>query len=667
LRILSVDDKPENRYLLEVQLSALGWEVVSVSNGVEALEQLERGSFDAIVSDILMPDMDGFQLCREIMGRPQLRRIPFVFYTATYTDPKDEQLGFSMGASRFVAKPAEPDDLANIVREAVEEARSSSGAPPSALTGTAPGDDVLLKTYNERLVQKLDRKVAQLELATRDLREVFENTFDAIFVIELRDGGFVLESINRQAERVTGFTCARASGLPPEEVFGPALGARLGEELRRCRDAGAPVRHEMVLGPRPHERSYDLLLSPLKDARGQVVRITVFGRDVTEGKRAQAGLLQAQKMESVGRLAGGIAHDFNNILTAILGYADLTLSRLAADDPVRPHVEQIQSAGRRASSLTRQLLVFSRHRPVEHRVLDLNAFLSDMRGMLGRLLGEDIRLAVQLGQPLGPVKADPGQLEQVILNLCVNARDAMPRGGGLVLGTRLVEPSSSDGHGLAGRHVELAVTDTGCGMSADVLSHIFEPFFTTKEVGKGTGLGLSTVFGIVQGLGGRVTVSSEVGRGSTFRVQLPVAEGPVEAPAPEPPPPARATGTVLVVEDDEQVLRLTVTVLQAGGYAVLSASRAQQALLAHEHHAGKIDLLLTDVVIPDMSGRDLATRLAALRPGLRVLFASGYTSGVLLHDEATGSGAAFLQKPFTPAALLRKVREVIDAPDAQRP
>ncbi len=385
-------------------------------------------------------------------------------------------------------------------------------------------------------------------------------------------------------------------------------------------------------------------------------------------RRSEEQLRQAQKMEAVGRLAGGIAHDFNNILTAIAGYSELLLGRIGEAGQLRKDVEGIRKAAERAAALTRQLLAFSRRQVLQPKVLDLNAVVAGMAPMLRRLIGENIELITVTAERPGLVKADPGLLEQVILNLAVNARDAMPQGGTLRIETAHADPADADapraGADCAGPCVVLAVSDTGCGMDAEVRSHLFEPFFTTKEVGQGTGLGLSTVYGIVEQSGGRIRVTSEVGRGSTFRIYFPGVAEPDAAPAPAEAPagPAAGAETVLLVEDDEIVRALAREALERAGYTVLEARDGREALAIAERHRGPIHLLLTDVVMPGMSGPEVAGRLTAARAGLKVLFMSGYTDNAIGQRGVLDPGTALLPKPFTPAQLTRKLREVLDAP-----
>jgi signal transduction histidine kinase len=389
-------------------------------------------------------------------------------------------------------------------------------------------------------------------------------------------------------------------------------------------------------------------------------------RAYDELAQTQGQLEQAQKMDAIGRLAGGVAHDFNNLLTVILGRTDILMHPLKPEDPLRRGIELIQRTARRAADLTRQLLAFSRKQVLEAVVLDLNAVTTDMKDLLGRLIGEDIALVTTPSPDLGRVKADRGQIEQVIMNLAVNARDAMPQGGHLILETENVDLDAEYVRrhvgARPGPHVMLAVSDSGVGIPREIQPHIFEPFFTTKEQGKGTGLGLATVYGIVKQSGGYLEVDSEPGRGTTFRIYLPRVDA--TAPAAERSTrPAAADGgteTILLVEDEEGVRELARDILRASGYTVIEARNGAEALLLCERHQGPLDLLLTDVVMPRMSGRELAERLAPLRPDLSVLYMSGYTDDAVIRHGVLGAGTAFLQKPFTPSALISRVRETLD-------
>jgi signal transduction histidine kinase/CheY-like chemotaxis protein len=389
-------------------------------------------------------------------------------------------------------------------------------------------------------------------------------------------------------------------------------------------------------------------------------------RAYDELAETQGQLEQAQKMDAIGRLAGGVAHDFNNLLTVILGRTDILLHPLKPEDPMRRGIELIQRTAVRAADLTRQLLAFSRKQVLEPVVLDLSAVATDMKDMLGRLIGEDIALLTTPTPGLGRVKADRGQIEQVVMNLAVNARDAMPQGGRLILETANVELDDEYVRrhvgARPGPHVMLAVSDTGTGIPREIQAQIFEPFFTTKEQGKGTGLGLATVYGIVKQSGGYIEVDSEPGQGTVFRIYLPRLDAAAVTVDRSVRPAAAAGGTetILLVEDEEGVRELARDILRASGYTVLEARNGAEALLLCERHQGPLDMLLTDVVMPRMSGRELAERLAPLRPELSVLYMSGYTDDAVIRHGVLAAGTAFLQKPFTPAALVQRVRETLD-------
>jgi PAS domain S-box len=404
---------------------------------------------------------------------------------------------------------------------------------------------------------------------------------------------------------------------------------------------------------------------PFRNERGDTLGFEMIAEDVTERRTLEEQLRQSQKMEAGGRLAGGIAHDFNNLLTVIKGYSELMLGELDGSHPLRSEVDEIKKAADRAASLTRQLLAFSRQQVLAPKVIDLNSVVHNMDKLLRRLLGEDVDLFTVLDGSLGRVKADPGQLEQVVMNLAVNARDAMPQGGKLTIETANIDLDARYARDHVsvkpGSYVMIAVSDSGTGMTEKIKSRIFEPFFTTKDVGKGTGLGLSTVYGIVKQSGGYVWVYSELGIGSTFKVYLPRVDAPAEI-APLNPPMLNYKGseTVLLVEDEDGVRALVRQVLHKNGYNVIETRHGGEALLACERHPGKIDLLLTDVVLEQMSGRELAERLLQIRPEMKVLYVSGYADDAIIHHGVLTPGAAFLQKPFTTEALARKLRCVLD-------
>jgi len=402
-------------------------------------------------------------------------------------------------------------------------------------------------------------------------------------------------------------------------------------------------------------------------ATGTPLAYATVGRAIGERQRLQAELRQAQKMEAVGQLAGGVAHDFNNLLSIILSYSVLVAQTMAPDDPARADVDEIRLAGERGAALTRQLLAFSRQQVLQPQILNLNEIVGGMEKLLRRLIGEDVELLVHMTPGLDDVRVDPGQIEQVIMNLAVNARDAMPGGGRLTIETANIELDASyaaRNEGLEpGPYVMLAVTDTGHGMAAATMGRIFEPFFTTKGIGKGTGLGLSTVFGIVQQSGGAIHAYSEPGSGTAMKVYLPRVDragSPIRPTASPDASRRRGTETILLVEDEPQVRAVAMTILRRQGYHVLEAENGAGALVLCEEHPAAIHLLLTDVIMQRMSGPVLAEQLGRIRPGMKVLFMSGYTDRAIIDHALIDANAAFIQKPFTPDQLAQRVRDVLD-------
>ncbi|MFN2290143.1 MAG: response regulator [Anaerolineae bacterium] len=1019
-RLLIVDDQEQNLYMLQVLLQGHGYEVQSARNGIEALDIARREAPDLVITDILMPGMDGFSLCRAWMADEKLRHIPLVFYTATYTDPQDEAFALSLGAARFVVKPTEPDAFVEILRQALEDhtrQRLASHDSPSQAAET------YYEQYAQTLIRKLEDKMVQLEAANQalerdiaerlrtaealarqasqltllnetgrrvaavlDLDQVLQEAarlvqesfcyhhvglftreaeaerlamkarageFASVFPpdhkvtlgqgivgwvglhgetllandvaaepryvnlypdrlptrselsVPIRIGDEILGVLDLQSpqpnafdpgdvttvetlagqiavaitnarlysqaaqrnrelsllNRVIAATAAAASqGIEPvlravcrelalafevpeataalfnkenseavvvAEYLAPGRPSALGESIAVVGNSAAQhlvanrmplviedaqndprqaVRHERmrrrgtvsllllplliegeVVGnlqvhavePRPFsaeevdlarrvaeqasgalararlEETQQLLsaaveqaaetviitdtqdtilyvnpaferisgysrdealgqtphlldsgkqdtafyrdlwetigagrvwqgrfvnrkkdgslyteeatITPVRNRAGEIVNYVTVKRDVTRELQLEEQFHQAQKMEAVGRLAGGIAHDFNNLLTVIHLSTQLLERKLHSKDPLRPHVQLIREAGERAGSLTKQLLTFSRRGIIEPQVISLNRVVEELNRMLRRLIGEDIRLTVRPAKDLWPIQIDPGQVEQVVVNLVVNARDAMPTGGKLTIemaNTVLDEVYVASHLDVEpGEYVLLAVSDTGVGMSEEVKACLFEPFFTTKEKGRNTGLGLATVFGIVKQNGGHIWVYSEVGQGTTFKIYFPRATDGLPTPARplQRPVATRGTETLLLVEDDSLVRVMTRDILLGLGYQVLTAGDGVEAIQVAEAYQGPIHLLLTDVVMPRLSGKELADRLRSNRPELRVLYTSGYTDNAIVHHGVLAEGTHFLSKPFELESLARKVRDVLDA------
>ncbi len=474
---------------------------------------------------------------------------------------------------------------------------------------------------------------------------------------------------NEGAEHTFGYAAAEVLGHPHDMLLPERFRAAHRQSMQRLGwlpRLARPMARSEIVGRRKNGQEFPAEACFSCWEKGGETTYTAIIRDVTERKSLEAQLLQAQKMEAVGRLAGGVAHDFNNVLTVILGEADLALNELPSGHPVRSSLEEIRGGARRAAGLTRQLLVFSRKQIVEPTVFNPNDLVADMEKMLRRLVGEDIDFEVRQTCDIGLVRADRGQLEQVIMNLVVNARDAMPDGGRLVLETATATLDEAYGRSHtdvpSGQYLMVAVSDTGVGMSDEVKSHLFEPFFTTKQNGSGTGLGLATSYGIVKQAGGHIGVYSEWGVGTTIKVYLPPASGPLSAEPPENSALLRGTETVLLVEDEPQVRQTASRMLRAQGYTVVEAANGADARRLLEAESRPIQLLITDVVLPGISGRVLAEQVREARPQIRILFTSGYTDDVVLRQKLLERGAILLHKPFTVEALASKVRAVLDEP-----
>jgi two-component system cell cycle sensor histidine kinase/response regulator CckA len=683
-RVLVVDDKEENSYYLTALLRGRGCTVEVARHGAEALVLARRAPPELVISDLLMPVMDGYTLLRHWKADARLKAVPFIVYTATYTEPEDEQLALDLGADAFILKPAEPDVF--LARLHAVQANVAAGVPtaPKRPDGDEQG---LLRDYSHTLIRKLEEKTLELEntnsslerdIAARKLvevalreseerfRQLAENIEDVFWLSDPDKKRFFY--ISPTYETVWGRTCASLYNDPGEwlAAIHPEDRERLEKSLPQQLTGGWDQGYRIVR-PDGSLRWVRARAFPVRDAAGHVYRVAGVSRDITEQRRLEEQFRQARKMEAVGRLAGGIAHDFNNLLSVILSYTSIVLDELKPGDPLRADIEEVHHAGHRATDLTRQLLAFSRQQVLQPRVLELGQIVLGMEKMLRRLLGEDVELSLLSSPTRGKVHADPSQIEQIVMNLAVNARDAMPRGGKLAIETTNVEldAGGAEGHRgvVPGPYVMLAVTDSGTGMDAATRERLFEPFFTTKEPGKGTGLGLSTVYGIVTQSHGHIWVYSEVGQGTTFKVYLPRTDRDLEKPSPAPAQPLTLNGveTILLVEDDEQVRVMTRTILRRHGYNVLDAQNGGEAFLISEKFAAKVHLLLTDVIMPRMSGRELAERLMQTRPQMRILYASGYTEDAVVHHGVLHAGVAFLQKPITPDTLLRKVREVLDA------
>jgi len=773
--VLVVNDDSDQLKLTQFILEREGYKVLTAEHGAEGLKVASKTSPDLVVSDVLMPVMDGIEMCRRIREVPDLQRIPVLLLSALRVDSESAVEGFRAGADDYLEIPYEPsrfiakierlfkrkrDEDARIqlikMQNALRESRSELAYIKFALDESA----IVSITDSEGQITYLNNKFCEIskytyeELIGQKYFTISQNSHSPEFFAEIMQtigSGNIWKGEIKSRSGSGGYYWTETTIVPALGDDGkPQKYIFISHDITESKEAGELLQHsetyyralienasdlisiidadgkmsyqspsvkrllgyehEEIIGsfcsdfvhPDDSEKAKNAIEKITQNPR-QTVEIEVrflhkdgFWRnfactltnlvdnpairgivsnafDVTERERAaqalresEEQLRQAQKLESVGRLAGGIAHDFNNMLTAINGYSDLMLAKLSMDDPLRRNVEEIKKASMRSAELTRQLLAFSRRQIMQPIVVDINKIISEMTVMMRRLIGEDIQLVTSLSPDIGLIEADPGQLNQVVLNLVVNARDAMLHGGTIMIETERV---FLDGHYASqhisvkpGNYVMLAVSDTGCGMDEETKNQIFEPFFTTKETEKGTGLGLSTVYGIIKQSGGNIWVYSEVGKGTTFKIYLPVIAE--TARASENPSAESDVGTgsetILLVEDEQVVRNLSREVLELCGYKVIEAENGVEALSICEKYEGKIDLLMTDVVMPKMGGRELAQILTNTYPRMKVLFTSGYTDDAIVRHGILDNGANFIQKPFTFETLARKVREVFD-------
>jgi two-component system, cell cycle sensor histidine kinase and response regulator CckA len=634
-QIMVVEDESIVAEDMKAMLEGFGYSVPAVAfSGEDAVKKALDTHPDLVLIDIVLKgQMSGVEAVERIRSR---RNIPVVYVTA-YADEKTVRRAKITEPFGYILKPFDARELQTAIEIAL---------------------------YKHRMEKKLQESEQRLSITLRSIG-------DAVMAMDTQG---CITFMNPRAEALTGWRQAEGLGrhvtevlrvrhetmpAPPENPFVQALHGGVTVDL---------ADHDLLLVAKDGtERPIDDSVAPLKDDRGNVIGAVLVLRDITERRQLQEQLVQAQKMEAIGRLAGGLAHDFNNLLTVISVYTDLLLSRRNRHDQLERYAGEIKKAVDNATTLTSQLLMLSRRQMLQPRVLDLNAALARMEDTLQKMVGQAIELVIVPGPALGSVRIDAAQLDQVVINLVMNACDAMPQGGMLTIETTNIELDEQQARRYAGftagSYVQLAVRDTGSGMDATTRSRLFEPFFTTKSRGRGTGLGLSIVYGLISQSGGHIEVDSAPGRGTVFKIYLPQVEmSAVQKPNASTAKSRQGAETVLLVEDEEEVRAAVSESLQMRGYTVLKARHGKEAVMICRRHEGPIHLLLTDVIMPQMTGLELAQRVFPLRPEIKVLYISGYTSDALAQRHMMAAGTAFLQKPFTPDALVHQVRAVLDTP-----
>ena len=653
--VLVVDDNPDNLRLLVGLLTEKGYKVRPAPNGALALTSVQSTLPDLILLDIKMPEMDGYEVCRLLKADEKTRHVPILFISAL-SEVADKIKGFNIGAVDYITKPFQYEEVLARVHTHVSLSRMHRQLEHLVMERTAE---------LTRTIERLDDEIKERKLAEEERSRFFEAIRQSDESIVITDSKGTIEFVNPAFEKKTGYSREEVLGENPRILQSGKHDPAFYREMWSSLIKGKTWEGELINKKKNGDLFVEkVTISPVFDDQGKIINYISVKHDVTKQRALEEQLRHAQKMETVGRLAGGVAHDFNNMLSVILGTTELILRRDDIDGKILQYLRQIQGAAKRSADITQQLLAFSRKQVIDPKVVNLNPLVKDITRMLARLLGEDIDILFFPEEDIGNIKVDTGQLHQIVSNLCINARDAMPDGGKLTIETANVTFSEEycrfNAGFIPGNFVMLAISDNGTGIDKEIMIHIFEPFFTTKEEGKGTGLGLASVYGAVKHNKGFINVYSEPGLGTTFKLYFPRYAKKDEA--------IEDTGSevkpmdpvdILLVEDNDMVRTLTKTMLETLGHTVCSAETPEKALAICADGENNFDLLLSDVIMPQMSGQELKKSIEALQPSINTLFMSGYTANVIAHHGVLNKDICFLQKPFSMGDLAKKVREAV--------
>lgn len=672
MKIVAIDDSEESLMALQFLISKRLPDAILLTamDGLHGLELAKSENPDVMIVDILMPGMDGYEVCRKLKVDEAMNLIPILFMTGIKTDKNSRIKALESGAEGFLIKPFDEIELVAQIRAMykIKEAKSRQRMETKELASlVAERTWELEKELAERKL--IDEALAESETRYRTLAD----SGQALIWTSGTDK--LCNYFNKTWLNYTGHTLEQELGNGWTEGIHP-------EDFERCLriyDTAFDIREKFSMEYRllHHTGEYRWIQddgTPCYDSKGNFTGYIGHCLDITERKKEekdreklQDQLAQAQKMESVGRLAGGVAHDFNNMLSVILGYTEMALNQISPDQPLYAELKEIQKATERSANLTQQLLAFARKQTINPRVLDLNSTVGSMLKMIKRLIGEDIDLGWKAERIIWPIRVDPNQIDQILANLCVNARDAITGTGKVTIETENVVFDeyycASHGDVIPGEFVLLAVSDNGCGMDKETMTRLFEPFYTTKDMGKGTGLGLATIYGIVKQNYGFINVYSEPGKGTTFKIYFPRHIGVIEEDQSVTSKEilvSQGNETILLVEDEPAIMQMGKIMLEKLGYQVLTASTPDKAIDLAQNNDNEIHLLVTDLVMPEMNGRELSNRLHDLFPGIKTLFMSGYTANVIAHHGMLDKGVNFIPKPFTLKTLAEKVKEAIE-------